>query len=307
MSDHANSVATKILHASRVEQECAYRDHQYATREWLPGERIPFLRGAGAHKGREHAIRHFMEHGALPALSDAQDAAATEIDERVQKSPDLDPEDVSGAIDAATRLVEADYALALPEIAPHVLAVEEEIVVPIGDSGWSLSGRLDARGKDPVTGRGTILDLKTADKSPSNAEATAALSSQLTFYAILHAHVYGHAPSFALDYLWTMARGPKADTIERDGLKVATLSDGSIGVRRRVVTTRMADDMRAGMNRLRYRIDAEEAGWHPPASAGFLGPCARCPHYGAEDPSQRCCFVPATRPASRTSTKESTE
>lgn len=293
----ATDIGAKILHASRVEQECAYRDHQYATREWLPEERVPFLRGSGAHKGREHALSHYLKHGALPPLSDAQGAAEAEIDERHDKSPDLSLEEVESARDAALALVEADYALALPEIAPHVLAVEEEVVVPIGETGWSLSGRFDARGKDPLTGHGTILDLKTADKSPVAPNLTAALSSQLTFYAILHKHLHGHAPSFALDYLWTMERGPKKDTIERDGLTVATLASGLIAVRRRVVTTRTDADLAAGLNRLRYRIDAEEAGWHPPASSGFLGPCQRCRHFGHEDPSMRCSFVPASRPS----------
>lgn len=304
----ATQIAAKILHASRVEQECAYRDHQYATREWLPGERVPFLRGAGAHKGRETALKHFLERGSLPPLHDAQGAAEAEIEERIEKSPDLAPEDVEGARDAAVALVEADYLLALPEIAPHVLAVEEEVVVPIGETSWSLSGRFDARGKDPLTGRGTILDLKTSERSPVAPHLTAALSSQLTFYAILHNHRFGNVPSFALDYLWLMEKGPKKDTIERDALKVATLSTGLIAVRRRVVTHRSAGDLAAGMNRLRFRIDAEEAGWHPPASSGFLGACQRCSHFGHDDASMRCPFVPETRPTeattSRTSTKE---
>jgi len=295
MTDHAEQVPSKILHASRVESECAFRDRQYATREWIAAERVPFLRGSGAHKGREVALKHYLKHGTLPPLEEAQEAAEAEIEERIDKSPDLDPDEVEGAREAAVLLVEADYALGLKDLAPHVVAVEEELVAPIGDTGWSLTGRLDARGTDPVTGRGSIPDLKTADKSPKTPQIAADLSLQLTNYAILHQFHHGTIPNFALDYLWLMVKGPKADTVTRDRLAVATLKDGTIAVRRRVVTTRTQDDLKAGLMRLRFRIDSEEAGWHPPAYSGFMSACQRCPHFAHSEPALRCPWVPASR------------
>lgn len=290
---------SRTLHASRVEAECYFREGQYEARAWLPPQRVPFLRGTAVHGARERALRAYLAEKALPPVEELRDAAinavATRVSEDEAKGIPTDDADETAALDEAIPIVEADLLLALPEIAPHVLAIEEELTVPVGDTGYTLSGRLDARGKNPVTGEGAIIDLKTG--APRDAQAAADLSSQLSFYAILHRHHFGSIPTFALDYVWTMAKGPKAATVERDGLMVAELSDGRFGVRRRVTTHRSADDLTAALRLLRFRIDSEEAGWHPPAYGGFMSPCSRCVHWGHEDPEQRCPFRPATRPA----------
>lgn len=306
---------SNVLHASRVESECLFRENKYGSREWLPAQRAPWLRGTGVHGGREYALRAYLAEKSLPPVEEVRTATWEAIETRVEQDNERgmpsDPGDVKDAMDEADLIVRADYALALPEIAPHVLAIEEELTVPIGDTGWTLSGRLDARGRDPVTGTGAIIDLKTG--APRSAQEAADLSNQLSNYALLHQVHFGTIPTFALDYVWTMAKGPKADTIARDGLKVCEIDAGVndsgkpvkvCGVRRRVTTYRSADDLAAALKLLRFRIDAEAAGWHPPGFGGFMGPCGRCAHWGHADPAMRCPFRPANRTAGLSTTNE---
>jgi hypothetical protein len=292
--------AAKILHASRVEEECAYRGHQYGVREWLAPQRVPFLRGTAAHGAREYALRCFLDTKGLPSGEDVEaaavDAVETRVEEDAERGTPTDPAWVTEALDEALPIVRADLALAIPEIAPHVLAIEEEIVAPIDGTEWSLSGRIDARGRNPVTGEGAIIDLKTG--SPRDPQATADLSNQLSNYALLHRFKFGTIPTFALDHVWTMAKGPKPDTIKANGLLVCEVKHGDktlAGVRRRIVTSRTPDALAAALRLLRFRIDAEEAGWHAPAYGGYGSPCVRCIHFAHEDPTQRCPWRPSTR------------
>lgn len=301
-----NIATTRKIHASQVEQECPHRAHLYETREWVPEQRIPFLRGTAAHGAREYALRSYIASKTLPTLGELEERAVCAVEERVEEDEargvTTQPEWVTAALDEALPIVRADFALAIPEIAPHVLATEEELEVPIDGTSFVLTGRLDARGRNPVTGEGAILDLKTgAGRSP---QETADLSNQLSNYAILHRHHFGTIPTFALDHVWTMSKGPKKETAARDGLQVCEVDGGAdahgqptklIGVRRRVVTSRSTDDLAAALRVLRLRIDAEEAGWFPPAYGGWGSPCVRCPHWAHADPSQRCIWRPATR------------
>lgn len=298
---HDTDISARKIHASRVEEECPWRAHQYAAGAWLPPARRPFLRGTAVHEGRHYALKHYMEAGDLPPVAECQGAAvmAAEArnDEDNARGVGLPPEEVTAALDEALPIVAADRALLLPSVAPQVEAVEEPLEADLG-GGWALVGTLDARGRDPHTGTGVISDLKTSGKSPGAAAlAHAALSTQLSAYSLLHSvHHDGH-PLIALHYVWTMARGPKADTIERDGLIVGPLEGGRVGVARIIPTQRSREDHDALLRLIRVRIDQEESGWHAPVHGGFMSPCQRCWHWGHEDPSQRCGFRPGARPA----------
>lgn len=296
-----NTATVRKLHASRIESACFWRDRQYETGAWLRQPFVPFLRGHAVHGARHVAFASYLASKALPSMPELFDAAKHAVEDRVEedgkKGIYTDPADVTAALDAGLPMVEADRILNLEALAPHVVAVEEELEVPVDGTDFVLTGRLDVRGRDPVTGTGAVLDLKTAEKPPgSKAQLAADLSLQLSNYALLHRVHFGHIPTFALDYVTAMAKGPKAETIARDGLRCAPLSSGGVGVTRRVVTTRGPDDLAAALARLRFRVDLETEGRYPPAcSSGLMPECARCIHYSNADPAQRCGFVTTVR------------
>lgn len=290
------------IHCSRIEEECPHRAHQYEIRAWQRPPFVPFLRGSAAHAAREWALTRYMEDKELPSIAACQETGATALEIKVAEESERGslpptPEEVTEALDVAFPLIEADCRLVLPRIAPHVLAVEEKLEASIGEE-WTLTGTLDARGRDPLTGFGTLSDLKTAERSPGDrAVVNAALSLQLSAYSLLHNLHYGTIPVLSLQYVWQMKRGPKAETIEKDNLLVCDLEDGGVGVARTISTQRSPQDLDAALQRLRVRIDQEKHGWYVPAFSGFLSPCSRCKHWGHEDPSQRCEYVPQVRPA----------
>lgn len=309
---HASDLGKRILHASSIETECGWRDHQYATDAWHRPPWRPFLRGTAVHGARQHALSSYMAGDGLPSVKECQQIAASVAEddaaEREQRGDHVDRDELTAAIDEALPIVEADVRLLLPQTAPMVHAVEETLDVDLG-GGWSLVGTLDTRGKDPMTGTGLICDLKTSGKSPGSGAIThSALSLQLSAYALLHEVHFGSIPLIALQYAWTMARGPKAETIGRDGLKVCDLETGKgVGVARVIATQRSAADLDAARKRLRLRIDAEESGWHTPAYSGFMSPCHRCAHWGHEDAAMRCEFVTQIRPSTLGRVKEDDE
>lgn len=306
---HDTDTNRRVIHASRIESECGWRDHQYAARHWHRPPWVPFLRGSAVHGAREWAIRHYMEAGDLPPVKECQRAAVGVVDARtaddMARGIIYEDEQITEALDEAMPIIEADRRLLLPDTAPQIKAVEETLGVELG-GGWVLVGTMDARGVDPMTGTGLLADLKSSAKSPGAAAIShAALSLQLSAYALLHQVHYGSIPMTALQYAWAMKRGPKADTIQRDGLKVCDAEDGSGALVARVIpTTRSARDLDAARKRLRIRIDTEEAGWHTPAQSGFMSPCQRCPHWGHEDPAMRCEFVTEVKPSSLKTTEE---
>lgn len=286
------------FHASRIDSECLYRDAQYRSGAWERVPRVALVRGTAAHSARAWALTRYIEDRELPPLEPciqtAIDAAETRNEKDAAHGTGLSAEDLTKAIDAALPLVRTDYTLILPQIAPHVRAVEETLEVDLGD-GIRLTGTLDARGVDPMTGVGLLPDLKTAEKSPGpQAQDRADFSTQLSLYAALHQHHFGSIPVTALQYVWTMARGPKAATIERDRIQVCDLGDG-VGCARTITTQRAQWDVRAALQLIRFRVDADEAGWAPPHTGNYMPACLRCPHWAHVDETQRCIYRTSQR------------
>lgn len=286
------------IRASSIDRECPWRDHQQATGRWERASTAPMLRGTAVHAARAFAVAAFKETGEVPGLDDLQETARAAVEERASDENGMEvvpAAEATAALDEAMPLVEADAALLLPGVVRMAEAAEEPLEADLGD-GWSLTGTLDVRGTEPTTKTGIVVDLKTGKKAP--APTVAALSSQLTAYSLLHEVHYGHLPLLSLHHVWVGPKGPTKRTIERDGLLVADLPGcGQVGAARIVSTRRTRWDADGLKLRLRARIDAEEAGWFPPAPSGFMSPCARCPHWAHPDPQQRCEFATEQRPA----------
>lgn len=279
---------------------CPYRSHQRERGVWWRESKTYFLRGSAAHDARKWALTRYMTTGELPSIDDCLDCAresiATRNEEEQERGGGLPPELVEAATDEALPIVATDCALVLPEIAPIVTAVEETLETEVAE-GVILRGTPDIVGVEPTTGTGIILDLKTAGKSPGkSAEQNAALSTQLSLYAALYYTKHGTFPLHALQYVWCMKKGPKKETIERDGLKTCEVEGFGVGVSRTITTQRSRADVDAALLRVKYRVDADRNNFHPPANpGGRVSECADCIHWGHEDPTQRCPFVTQTR------------
>lgn len=298
-----------VIHPSGADKECAYRDHEVAEGRWAPKAFIPYLRGTAAHGARRWALTRFMEDGELPPLNDVFDAATAEAEirnsEDEQKGQGLSPEEVRSAIDQARPIVATDYELAMPMIAPHVTHIEETLKISLGE-GVFIEGTPDLIGVDPLTGTATLPDLKTTENSPGAAAIiNAALSVQLSLYSAMHLGTYGSIPLHALDYIWSMVKGPKAKTKDRDGIQTCEIPHGVdekgspktvVGCRRVIPVQRTRDDIDTALLRVRFIVDAERNNFYPHAQSKFLSPCARCAHWGHPDPNERCPWVPQTNP-----------
>ncbi len=285
------------FHASGLSTECGYKWHMYETRRWLRPAWAPFMRGTFVHAARAWALAHYANLGELPEPHMCIEAGVQGLDVRLEEDAEKGtpfPTDAERAAVhmEASPLVVADRLLVLPKIAPHIIAAEETVEVDIG-GGHTLTGTFDARSVDPVSGTGVVPDLKTKVKTPSKPDlAEARRSLQLAAYALLHKERFGNIPLHAIDFVWASPKGPNAKTkadrptlttmpIEVDGRKM-------VGAHQRVTIQRTPDDLKVVLRWLRFRVDALEAGWHPPAFQGYNSPCARCEHAGNDDLQQRC-------------------
>lgn len=295
---------SRTIHASGIATDCLYRDHQYRTRAWLRPAWEPFLRGSFCHEARAWALNQYMTEGELPPLPDVLKAGQFGLETKIEQDLERgvlppDAEQLDEAILEAQQITAADLDLVLPGIAPFVQAIEEPMTADLGD-GYVLTGTKDLRAVDPVTGTATIPDLKTKNKSPNAQDVQRAETSlQLTAYALLHRAAYGSIPLHAIDYVWTMAEGPKPETAAKYGIATCKIQTGRktfrIGCHRRITIHRTAADLRAGLLCIRTLIDADKAGFHYPAflMSGIVSPCASCEHAGNEDHAQRCPFIPS--------------
>lgn len=275
--------------------ECGVREHRYETGEWQKPEWPEALRGRVVHAARAHYLKTYMKTGGkAPSLADCEDFAEGEA----SKASEFDHQAVQTgeALDVfadARPYVQLDVLGVLPKIAPHVIAVEERIDVPIRGTGidcaYVLSGQPDAIGREPVSGRLTIPDLKTGARAQSVAEVNA--STQLTAYALLARAKHGEIPTIAHHALRVLKTKPKRVT---EATTVVELPAGGFGVCDVIHSTRTADDLDSLLRRVRFVIDAREAGWFAPAAGGFASPCLRCAHRGAAAANQRCEYASAT-------------
>lgn len=295
---------TIYVHPSSADGgDCPYRDRQYEVGEWVRAPKPYFMRGTMVHGARQWAVSYAQAQGDMPPEDDVIESGREhgklrQEEDAAKGVAPLEPEDFAEAFDEAVPLIQTDYRLVLPRVAPHVVAIEEKLEADLGDD-IILTGTVDLRGRDPVTETSTLDDLKTAAKAPGkDAVLRAALSPQLSLYAALLA-AHGHGiPRMSLTYVWSMKRGPSDASIEKLGLRVTKLPFDLVGVSRTIPTTRSRADINAALHRVRIRVQREREGIYPPATAsGITIPCMTCEHWGAGDPSQRCPFSPEERPA----------
>lgn len=286
------------IHVTEVDRalSCLYRDAKQRSGEWQYVQRPETIRGSAVHKAREVALRAVLAGHDLPSVDDAAGIADAEV-EAAWEAANLPPDDADPVREEAALFARADRLLVLPSLAPHVLAVEEEIELPVSGNGmdgsYVLTGRPDSVARSPIGGRLEVPDLKTSGNAPSQAVVNS--STQHSLYSALVESKYGEKPVHSIHHLRVMAKGPRN---EKPNVRVAPLSDdpkAPKGVLTTLYTERDAGGVASGLARLRALIDAREQGYALPASAGFLSECHRCPHRGHPDPSQRCRYVPATR------------
>lgn len=295
----APKIEGERIHVTSVDRflECGFRDTQYRTRAWQEPHHEGAVRGHGVHAAREHALKEVLKARPLPSVEECEDRADTAVHEELKDTqgvPELDAE--ADKIASEARLyAKADRLGILPDLAPHVIAVEEKIEWEIEDASltgkYVLTGRPDAVARSPIGGRLEIPDLKTSKYAPTSAAVN--VSTQHSLYSALGEFRYGERPAHSIHHIRLLKTQPRSPLSETQRL-IPLGEDGSAVVTM-IPTDRTDDDVQAALRRLRFVLDAREQGYAPPAPASFMSPCFRCEHRGHRDPSQRCPFVPATR------------
>lgn len=136
---------------------------------------IMAMMGSSVHAGAAYDLKYKLEHEQSPSLTDAEDAALADLDQRLEESREADHE-VNWDHTAAhrgdaqkqiRRMLRVVHEQVVPKISP--IAVEEKLEVDLGDD-FVVSGTLDyfclaSEGQIPLDISGTgIVDLKTGQE-----------------------------------------------------------------------------------------------------------------------------------------------
>lgn len=200
--------ATALRTIMRCPQQYYYR--------WVENIKVPpgiaQIIGIGVHKVANLNLSNKKDKGELLSEDSVKDAAADNINGLWQQGIKLDdeekkegPKKIKGqAVDLAVSLSTLHHQ----ELAPKIEPVHLERFFRLELQGYpmDLTGRMDVEEKD------SIRDLKTAGKSPSEADVLA--DDQLTLYALGKKVMEGNIPGkLYLDSL-VKTKVPKLVTLE---------------------------------------------------------------------------------------------
>ena len=254
--------ATALRTIMRCGQQYFYR--------WVENLKVPpgvtQIVGISVHKVANLNLSNKMDKGALLLEDEVRDAAADNLNGLWQQGIKLDdeekkegPKKIKGqAVDLAVSL----SALHHQDLAPKIEPINLERFFRLELQGYpmDLTGRMDVEEKD------SVRDLKTAGKSPTQADIDA--DDQLTIYALGKKAIEGQIPGkLYLDNL-VKTKTPKLVTLE---------------------TTRNQGHLDRILRHLERAIIVIEKGAFLPNSNGwhcskkFCGYADRCPFFSGRD------------------------
>lgn len=185
-------------------------------RRYIEGDKIPpgvaMLRGTGIHGGVETNMRQKIEtHADLP-VKEIVDAAVAKFDAELAGGYSLSTEEQSrGAAvvigetrDTVATLAELAGAEVCPEYQPA--AVEQAVRIELPHLSHDVLGVIDL-----VDDQSRVIDLKTAAKSKSQADADG--STQLTVYSAMHHVLRGEPPKELRLEVLVSTKTPKRQTL----------------------------------------------------------------------------------------------
>lgn len=198
-------------------------------RRYVEGEKIPpgiaMLRGTGVHGGFELNMRQKIESYVDLPSSDIVDAAVSKFDTELAGGYALnDAEQSRGAsiVIGETRDTVATLAgLAAKEICPDYQPkiVEQAVRIELPHLSHDVLGVIDL-----ADDKGRVIDLKTAEKSKSQADADS--STQLTTYSVMHKILTQNPPSELRLEVLVNTKTPKRQTLvtTRDDRDISALA-----------------------------------------------------------------------------------
>lgn len=285
-----------VLHVTEIGSflECGYRWAQRRRGEFADVVSAPMVRGKAAHKARRRAIEAYLgirydDEGnrfeeeptrRFPTYQDLCEIGREEIakhcDDEGRLWTDDGPDPLEGAdvLYDAARYIELDLKAVLPRFIEHVEQPEHRLTVPLKVKGlehdWHMTGQIDCLAREPTSRRLVNRDMKTGAFS----QAAADVSDQPTGYSMLIEAEYGERPIHTFDVARFLKNPPRQTA---PGAVVEELDDGTYAVSETFQTDRNKEDLSRFGAKVSFVLQMIEAGIFPPASAGFMSPCGRCP------------------------------